>query len=150
MIASSALLRHADDRAQVGQRLLGEVELLFARVRSGAEARDPLVDGGRSVRHRPHDGDAVREARLDPGGRDRSGHGEHRLPGEDRVSDLVEQRVDVLRLHGDDDERGARRCVGGSRGRVDAVALAQLGDTLGPPGGGGDLAGLAPAGREKP
>ena len=61
------------------------------------------------------------------------------------VADLAEQALDVLRLHRDDDERGARRRVVVRERGLDAVALAKLGDPLGAARRRGDLAGLAPA-----
>ena len=45
-------------------------------------------------------------------------------------ADLAEQRLDVLRLHGEHDEPGARDRLGVRERRLDAVALAQLGGAL--------------------
>ena len=65
------------------------------------------------------------------------------------LADLAEQGVDVLRLDGDDDEPGAtdRRHV--VRGRLGAVAVAQLGELLLAPRGDDHLARLAPARAEQ-
>ena len=56
--ASIVLLRDADDRAEMRERLLGERQVRVVGVRAGAEARDALVDDRRRVRHRAHDRDA--------------------------------------------------------------------------------------------
>ena len=64
-------------------------------------------------------------------GRDRRRDREHGLLGESSEPMSLEQRVDVLRLHRDDDERrrrAPRRAFDGRR--LDAVPLAQLGDAL--------------------
>ena len=51
-------LGHADDRAEVEQRLLRQAKVLFAGVRACADAGHALVDGRGRVRHRPHDRNA--------------------------------------------------------------------------------------------
>ena len=82
------------------------------------------IDG--RVRHRPDDRHARGEVALDRRGRDRGRDREHRLLGLDQRADLAEQRLDVLRLDGDDDERGAGCGLGVRERDVDAVPLAQL------------------------
>ena len=107
------------------------------------------MDGGRRVRHRPHDGHAVRELRLDRGGRYGRGHGEHGLLRRQRRADLGQQRLEVLRLHGDDDEPGARDGLGVRERRLDAVPLVQLVGALLAARGDDDLALLPPARRQQ-
>ena len=87
---------------------------------------------------------------LDARGRYRGRDGEDGLLGEDERPDLAEQPLDVLRLDGDDDERGAGRGVVVRERRLDPVAVAQLGDALGPARRRRDLRRLAPARRQQP
>jgi hypothetical protein len=124
------VLRYADDAAEMSERFLGEREMLLARVRAGAEAGHSLVHHRRRVGHRANDGHAVRNAGLDLPCGDRRRDGENRLLGSEQRPDLLEQRVDVLWLDGDDDERGAADGVGIRGGRLDAVARSELGGAL--------------------
>ena len=64
-------------------------------------------------------------------------------------ADLRQQRLDVLRLHGDDDEAGARDGLGVRERRLDAVPLVQLVGALLPPRGDDDVALLPPARAEQ-
>ena len=118
-------------------------------VRAGAEPGDPLVHGRRGVRHRAHDGDAGREPLSMRAVGIAAATESTVCSGVIERADLAEERLDVLGLDGDDDERGAGRRLVVRERRLDAVALAQLGDTLGAACGRGDLARLAPAGREQ-
>ena len=149
--ASIDVLGHAHDAAEVQQHLLGEREVLVARVRAGADAGHALVHGRRRVRHRAHDRHAVGDPRLDVRGRDRGRDREDGLlAASSSGADLAEQRVDVLRLHRDDDERGARDRVGVRGRRLDAVPLAQLVDARSASRVGDDDLVAAPAGAEQP
>ena len=107
------------------QRLLGERELRVTGLRPGTDARHALVHGRGRVRHRTHNGHAVGDALLDVLRPDRGGDRQHGLVGREQRADLGEQRVDVLRLHCDDDELCAAYGVRVRRRRLDAVPPAQ-------------------------
>ena len=106
---------------------------------------DALVDGRGRVRHRPHDRDGLGEVRLDRRGRDRGRHGEDGLLRCQQPADLAEQRLEVLRLDRDDDERRSRDRLGVRERADDAVPLDQLVDALLPAAGDHDLLRVAPA-----
>ena len=72
-----------------------------------------------------------------------------REPSELVVTVRDEQRVEVLRLDGNHDQRGSRDGLGVRGGRLDAVALPQLGCPLVVVDGDDDLGGLAPAAAEE-
>ena len=125
------LLGHAHDRAEMGERLLGERHVRVVGMRARAEPGDAFVDDRGRVRHRTADRDAVgARCRSIDHGRDRRGDGEDRLLGRDQVADLAEQRFDVLRLDGDDDECRARDGLAVRERRGDAVPLARAADAL--------------------
>ena len=130
MTASMYALRHADDRAEVREALLGEREVLLAGVGAGADAGDPLVDDRRRVRHRADDRDAGGDVRLDRAVRIAAATERMVCSGVSSRADLAEQRLDVLRLDRDDDEAGARDGLALRERRRDAVAAAELGDAL--------------------
>ena len=90
-------------------------------------------------------GTPARDLALDRRGRDRGRDREHRLLGRQHAADLAEQRVEVLRLDGDHDERGAGDRLRVRERRPHAVALLQLAGALLVPDGDDDLAGLPPA-----
>ena len=139
-------LGHAHDRPEMRERLLGESDVGVVGVGAGTETRNPFVDDGRRVRHRSHDRDSRRQVTLDRGSRDRRRDGEERLLARDQVADLAEQRLDVLRLDGDHDERGLRDgLLVRERGR-DAVPLGELRHSLRPAAGRDDVVRYAPAG----
>ena len=107
MIASIASSGTRTTRPRCAQHVFRQREVLVAGMRAGADARHALVHDRRRVRHRPHDGHAVGDARLDVRGRDRRRDREDGLLGCEQRPISLEQRVDVLRLHRDDDDRGA-------------------------------------------
>ena len=121
------LLGHADDRAEMRERLLGERDVGVVGVGAGAEPGDSLVDDRRRVRHRADDRDAGGQVALDRGRRDRRGDREDRLVAGDQVADLAEQGLDVLRLDRDHDERRAGDGLLVRERRDDAVPLCELG-----------------------
>ena len=115
------------------EQFLRDREVLLARVRACADPGHAFVDGRGRVRHRAHDGDTVGDPLLDMRGRDRGGDGNDGLLRREARADLREEAVDVLRLDGDDDDRGA---VGGR----DVVVAAPRDD---------DLRLVAPAGADE-
>ena len=123
-------LGHAHDGAEVAERGLREREMLLVRVRARAEPCHALVDGGRPVRHRPHDRDTFREPPLDRCGRDRGGNRQYRGLRAEQAADLSQQLVEVLRLHGDHYQGGAAHGFGVRRRGLDAIPLRQLGGSL--------------------
>ena len=66
-------LRHAHDAAEMEQRLLGERELRVAGLRTRADPGHAFVHGRGRVRHRTHDGHALRDPLLDVRRPDRGG-----------------------------------------------------------------------------
>ena len=127
-------LRDADDRPEMREDLLRGRDVLLRRVRPGAESRDPLVDGRRRVRHRPHDRHLRAEAALDERRRDRRRDRQHRLVLLDRAAHAVEELFEVLRLHGQDDDARPRDRRGVRERRLDAVPVLQLRRALGAAG----------------
>ena len=79
--ASMYALRHAHDRADVGEHLLGERQVRVVGVGARADAGHALVHRRRRVRHRAHDRDALCEVRLDRRRRDRRRDRQHGLLG---------------------------------------------------------------------
>jgi hypothetical protein len=120
--------------------------MLFARVRTRCEARHSLVHRRGGVRHGANDRDSA-EAALDQRGRDRGCDRDDRLLGPDLAADLLEEDLDVLRLHGDHDDRDLADCVGVRERRLDAVALGELVETLLAASGSDEV---GPAGRDEP
>ena len=76
-------------------------------MRAGAQPSHAFVDGGRSVRHRAEHGNPIGDVPLDLRSRNRCGDRQHRLLRREQVADLAEQRVEVLGLDRDHDERCA-------------------------------------------
>ena len=70
--------------------------------------------------------------------------------GEIEAADLAQENVEVLRLHGDHDQRGSARRLGVRERRADAVALLELVEAFGPAARGHEVARLSPARRADP
>jgi hypothetical protein len=133
----------------VREDVLREREVLVARVRARAHAGDALVNCRGGIRHGADDRHTARDPLLDRRRRNRRRDREHRLLRRDDGADLAEQHVEVLRLHGDDEERRTGDGLLVREGRPDAVPLSQLGDALGTPAGRDHLVGPSPARAEE-
>ena len=138
-------LGDSDDAAEMGEHLLGQLEVPVVRVCAGADSGDSLVHDGGRVRHRADDRDAGRDPALDQRRRDGRGDREDGLLGLEDLPDLAEQNGEVLRLDGDHDDRRVRDGLGVRQRRLDAVPVGELLEPLVPPPGGDDLGRLAPA-----
>ncbi|OLE30223.1 MAG: hypothetical protein AUG43_03985 [Actinobacteria bacterium 13_1_20CM_3_68_10] len=138
-------LGHADDGAEMQEGFLGQGEVWLVRVGARAHACDPLMHDRRRVRHRAHDGNALRQALLDRRGRNRSSDREDGLVRADDRCDLLEQDVEVLRLDRDHDQGRIGDRVGIRQRRLHAEFFPKLVHALLSSPGRDDLARLAPA-----